>query len=102
MFSSITRVSTKEIISPTNSPVIETAQAWVPVPRCDLLQFNRLFLHIKRVMLLVEETLQIRIGDGFTLILGGILATSDGKTQCVVGLPGDMIYDGGCPSSFGI
>ena len=23
------------------------------------------------------------------------MATSDGKTQCVVGLPGDMIYDGG-------
>ena len=67
-----------------------------------LLRINRLFLHIKRVMLLVEETLQIRIGDGFTLILGGISATSDGKTQCVVGLPGDMIYDGGCPSSFGI
>ena len=42
MFSSITRVSNKDIISPTNSPVIETAQAWVPVPRCDLLQSSDL------------------------------------------------------------
>ena len=34
-----------------------------------LLRINRLFLHIKRVMLLVEETLQIRIGDGFTKLM---------------------------------
>ena len=26
--------------------------------------------------------------------MAGILATTDDKTQCVVGLPGDMIYDG--------
>ena len=35
------------------------------------------------------------------LILAGILATSDGKTQFVVGLPGDVIHDGGCKVSFG-
>ena len=34
-----------------------------------LLRINRLFLHIKRVMLLVEETLQIRISDGFTKLM---------------------------------
>ena len=35
------------------------------------------------------------------LILGGILVTSDGKTECVVGPPGDVIHDGGCQHSFG-
>ena len=35
------------------------------------------------------------------LILGGILVTSDGKTQCVASPPGNVTYDGGCHNSFG-
>jgi hyperpolarization activated cyclic nucleotide-gated potassium channel 2 len=31
-----------------------------------LFRINRLFQHIKRVMLLIEETLNVRISDGFT------------------------------------
>ena len=27
--------------------------------------------------------------------------SSDGKTQCVVGLPGDVPHDGGCHNSVG-
>ena len=34
-----------------------------------LFRINRLFLHVKRVVLLLEETLQFRISDGFTKLL---------------------------------
>jgi len=34
-----------------------------------LFRINRLFLHVKRVVLLVEEKLQFRISDGFTKLL---------------------------------
>ena len=38
------------------------------------------------------------------LLIWGVeefLATSDDRTQCVAGLPGDVVYDGGCHVSFG-
>jgi len=34
-----------------------------------LFRINRLFLHIKRVVLLIEEKLQFRVSDGFTKLL---------------------------------
>ena len=34
-----------------------------------LFRINRLFLHIKRVVLLAEETLRFRISDGFTKLM---------------------------------
>ena len=48
-----------------------------------------------------HATLALRLSPSRLLILGGILASSDSKTQCVVGLPGDVIQDGGCPNSYG-